>query len=584
MSNYYSAEKNVQILIFLLKAHNIKKIVISPGGTNICFVASVQQDPYFELYSSVDERSAAYIACGLAAEAGEPVAISCTGATASRNYIPGLTEAYYRKLPILAITSTRSIGQIGQNIDQVIDRTQLLNDIARKSVQIPIPRTDEDMWECNVKINTALIELRRHGGGPVHINLTTVYNPDFSVKELPRERVIHYYSYGDKFPEIPEGKVGIFVGAHVKWNGRLTEAVDNFCEKYNAVVLVDQTSNYKGQYGMWFNLILQQKMIHPAYTELELLIHMGDISASAYTRAKRVWRLHRDGEVRDTFRALQGVFEMQEEDFFTYYVEQAKERKDDTSFFGEWSHGYDNLLKKAEDAEKALPFSNAWAALQTYDKLPAGCVLHLGILNSLRCWNLFRIDNSILSYANTGGFGIDGGVSSLIGASLAQPDRLYFGVVGDLAFFYDMNSLGNRHVGRNIRLMVVNNGIGTEFKTNMNLATRAGIGEDTNKYIAAAGHYGNQSGELVRHYAEDLGFMYLAASSKNEYREKLKEFLNKDFRERSIVFEIFTKSQDETASLEILQNLETSSLGVAKNMAKNILGDDGVQKLKKLIR
>lgn len=87
MNTFYTAEKNAQILIQLMKEHGIRKVVASPGSTNICFVASIQQDPFFEIYSSVDERSAAYIACGLSAESGEPVAISCTGATASRNYI-----------------------------------------------------------------------------------------------------------------------------------------------------------------------------------------------------------------------------------------------------------------------------------------------------------------------------------------------------------------------------------------------------------------------------------------------------------------------------------------------------------------
>ena len=110
----YTVEKNVQMLIYLLKAHGIKKVIASPGTTNITFVASMQQDPYFEIYSAADERSAAYMACGLAAESGEPVVISCTGATASRNYVPGLTEAYYRKLPIVAITSAQHLGRIGQ--------------------------------------------------------------------------------------------------------------------------------------------------------------------------------------------------------------------------------------------------------------------------------------------------------------------------------------------------------------------------------------------------------------------------------------------------------------------------------------
>ncbi len=107
MDTFYTAEQNLQMLIYLMKQHGIRKVIASPGATNITFVASIQQDPYFEIYSAADERSAAYMACGLAAESGEAVALSCTGATASRNYVPGLTEAFYRKLPVLAIPSTQ---------------------------------------------------------------------------------------------------------------------------------------------------------------------------------------------------------------------------------------------------------------------------------------------------------------------------------------------------------------------------------------------------------------------------------------------------------------------------------------------
>ena len=79
MDKYYTSETHIQILIALMKAHGVRKIVVSPGTTNVCLVGSLQSDSYFEIYSSVDERSAAYIACGLAAESGEPVALSCTG-------------------------------------------------------------------------------------------------------------------------------------------------------------------------------------------------------------------------------------------------------------------------------------------------------------------------------------------------------------------------------------------------------------------------------------------------------------------------------------------------------------------------
>lgn len=185
MNTFYTSEVNTQMLIYLMKKHGVKKVVASPGTTNICFVASLQQDDFFEIYSSVDERSAAYMACGLAAECGEPVALSCTGATASRNYIPGLTEAFYRKLPVLAVTSTQHTGRIGQHVAQVIDRSNPLNDIVLTSVNIPTIHDEEDRWGYGIMLNKALLELTHRGGGPVHINLTTTYSDDFSVKRLP---------------------------------------------------------------------------------------------------------------------------------------------------------------------------------------------------------------------------------------------------------------------------------------------------------------------------------------------------------------------------------------------------------------
>lgn len=110
-NNHYTTESNVQIIVSLLKAHGIHLAVASPGTTNMCLVGSLQNDPYFTVYSSVDERSAAYMACGLSEQTGESVVLSCTGATASRNYYPGLTEAYYKKLPVIAITSHQRYGK-----------------------------------------------------------------------------------------------------------------------------------------------------------------------------------------------------------------------------------------------------------------------------------------------------------------------------------------------------------------------------------------------------------------------------------------------------------------------------------------
>lgn len=568
-----------------MKAHNVKKIIVSPGSTNITFVASLRQDPYFEMYSAPDERSAAYMACGLAAESKVPVALSCTGATASRNYVPGLTEAYYRKLPVLAITSTQHMGQIGQYIPQVIDRTECMNDIVNLSVQIPIIHDEMDAWSVNVSLNKALLELYHRGGGPVHINLTTsypIYPANFSARELPPIRTIFRIESGQGMPDLNGLRIGIFVGSHDVMNKELVEIIDKFCGIYNAVVICDHTSNYVGKYRISGSLITSQDAYISPCAEMDILLHIGYVSGAYMEfKPKEVWRINPDGEIRDTYHKLKYVFEMQEIDFFKYYVSAANSITVQDHYYREWVAEYNHLDKKVPD----LPFSNIWIARETYQRLPQDSSLHLAILNTLRAWNFCSIRDDIKTFSNTGGFGIDGLMSSLVGGALADKNHLHFQVIGDLAFFYDMNVLGNRHVSSTIRILLVNNGKGTEFRNYTHFASK--FGNEADAFIAAGGHYGNKSRELVKHYAEDLGFEYMSASSKKEYLQQVDKFCSPEIGDKPMIFEVFTTNEDEDEALKIMRNLGTTQSSLmkkaVKNAAKEVLGDKGVKSLKKIM-
>ena len=557
MENHYTNARNVQIVIALMKAHGVKKVVASPGATDMAIVASLQQDPYFEMYSSIDERSAAYMACGMAAESGEPVAITCTGATSSRNYMPGLTEAYYRQLPILAITCSRSNANIGHYVDQVTDRTQLPSDVVMESVQAQSIHCPEDEWDVMVKVNKAMIGLTRNGGGPTHINLVTASSSNFAVKEIAPVRKISLYLKEDKFPEIPQGKVGIFVGAQEKWSDELTAAVDNFCEVYNAMVICDPTSNYKGKYRILMPLLCEQAKEEVGGEQLDLMIQIGFVSSMLFKKAKVMWRVAKDGVVRDTFRKTNSIFQMSELDFFTKIV-KGKDKRENT-VYPEYKERYESLLHSLPE----LPFSNIWVAQQLSGQLPENSVLHLGIRNSLRSWGYFDIPNSVLSYCNTGGFGIDGGISSLIGASMVNQQSLFYGVFGDLLFFYDMNSLGNRDIKPNLRIIVINNGLGQEFK-NVSFPGSLLLGEDIDKFTAAKGHFACQSKTLVKDYAENLGFEYLTASNKEEFAKVYKRFITKEVTERPMLFEIFTNTKDETEAHHLTTSIELKSKVIRK--------------------
>lgn len=579
---FYTTERNVQIVLSLLKANGIKKIIASPGTTNYTLVGSVQNDPYFEVYSSVDERSAAYMACGMAAESGEPVVLSCTGATASRDYYPGMTEAFYRKLPVLAITSHQGADRIGQLVPQIIDRRNRPYDIAKYSVELPIIKDDRDESYVTMEANKAILELRRNGGGPVHINLITTYSRDFSVRELSPVRAMRRFQAWEKLPEMPKGKIAVYVGSHNRFSEKQTQAIDRFCATHDALVICDHTSGYYGKYKLLPTLVqLQANAVSP-FPMLDLMIHIGEVSAATFAGTiptKEIWRVSEDGELRDPFKKLTTVFQMSEESFFLHYSKDGEKHHE---FIEHCKELFDSIYSGIPE----LPFSNIWTAMQLSSRLPKGSLFHMGVSNTRRSWNMFHLPEGVESACNVGCCGIDGCVSSLIGASLVNPNRLCFGVVGDLTFFYDLNSLGNHHIGKNLRLMLINNGVGAEFR--LSIHPCSAFGEDANRYMAAGGHFGNKSHELVKHYAEDLGFHYLSANNKEEFLEVLKEFTSPKLSDKSMILEVFTRHEDESEALARMSNIEVDAVVKAKaslkNAVRSMLSSEAKAMIKKVIK
>ena len=563
----YTDERNILILISLLKKHGIKTVIASPGTTNISFVASVQSDPFFSVISCVDERSAAYIACGMAAETNEPVVLTCTGATASRNYAPGLTEAFYRKLPIVAVTATQHLGRVGQNVPQVLDRSTQFADLVKKSIQLHEVHTDEDAWACNVSVNDALLEMFRNGGGPVHINMVTSYSNIFNESALPAERKISRINASEELPAIAYDKVAIFIGAHKRIEKKLQSQIEEFCEKYNGVVLCDHPSGYDGKYKIIPNLVTVQSTT-ANLKNIDFLIDLGEVSGIyADLRPKEVWRVSEDGDIKDTFRKLTNIFAMPEESFFAAYNAKKTSRVQ-TSYYDEWKKKRDSLDEKL--SKKELPFSNIWITRQIAPKLKAGDIAHLAILNTLRSWDFCESSPGVRFYSNTGGFGIDGILSTALGNSLVTDNKV-FCFIGDLAFFYDLNSIGNKNLKNNLRILLVNNGCGTEFHNfNHRAAKVSSSCKLSPEFFAADGHYGNKSSNLVKHYAEDLGFHYLSASSKEEFLEQIDGFVSAKS-DKPLLFEVFTNDYEESDALKEVCNLDKSPKTMTKKLIKKII-------------
>lgn len=239
---------------------------------------------------------------------------------------------------------------------------------------------------------------------------------------------------------------------------------------------------------------------------------------------------------------------MTEEDFFEYYISSHNRGHESNDYYNVCLSVYNNISSSIPE----LPFSNAWVVKTISKSLPDNSVVHIGILNSSRSWHYFDVNTDVEFYSNSGTYGIDGIMSAFLGSCLSTPSRLHYLFIGDLSFFYDINSLGNKHFPKNARIILVNNGCGAEFKIFHNSAYE--LGDSANDYISAMGHFGNKSKRLVKDFAKNLNFEYISASTKEEFEMHLSKFFE-PINDKSIIFEVFTDHKNENKALELLSSI-----------------------------
>ena len=162
--------KNIAYNIaWYLHSYGIRDIVVSPGSRNAAIIDALANGPFsFKLHYVVDERQAAFVALGTAVASTRPVAMVCTSGTAMLNYAPALAEAYYSRIPLVAITADRPADVIDQRDSQTIRQAHALDEVVRRSVDIA-----DDMPAAYARrlIQDALITCNRAFPGPVHINV-----------------------------------------------------------------------------------------------------------------------------------------------------------------------------------------------------------------------------------------------------------------------------------------------------------------------------------------------------------------------------------------------------------------------------
>lgn len=580
----YTHILNVQILISLLKEFNIKEIVMAPGGSDIPLIHSIENDDFFNCYSIVDERSLVYFAMGIAQHKRTPVVCICTSGTAVSNFLPGITEAFYQDVPIIAITADKNPNRLNQLETQKTDQN-IFSTVCKKVVNLPVIRCKEEQWLCERLVNEALLELNHHGTGPVQINIPiigkiSVFNKQSlpKVKKISRVDINAPKSKWEECRKIIENKkrILIIVGENIYFSDKDINNIELFFEKYNCAISVEHLSNLKckGTLRTYALTDANDKNIFELIKP-DLVVSMGNNFASAvmkpflrrYSGQCVHWQIDSAGRIRDMFNSLEIVFECSVGQFFEKINENAN-CKNNMEYYNEIKKCIDKI--NIEDVD----FSDFWVVKKIAEVIPENAVLHTGILNSTRLMQYFDIPNSVINYSNVGALGIDGCLSSFMGQAIST-DELAYCILGDLSYFYDMNATGIRNVKNNVRIILLNNGGGAEFHY---LVGKNNI-KTINDYISA------EHQNIAMGWVQSLNYDYYSVRNKADFENIIPLITNKS--EKPIFVEVFTKMEDDTKVIKDFYSKIRLSVGGTKSKikdtVKSFLTDEQKMMAKKML-
>lgn len=580
----YSSLRHVQYLIAGLKEKKIKHIVISPGNSHNAIVRSVEDDSFFKTYSIVDERSAAFFALGLIQELNNPVAIVCTAGTAALNFLSGTTEAYRRNMPLIAITADKLPIYIDQNEDQMINQSVFFDSITKFQVSLPIINDKKDEWYCKRILSEVFLHINDKNTGPVQINVPIeegmlAIGKSFTCSKLPFISLIDKVEvdssdaiWSDKIKLLQNKRVAILCGQN--WVRSLIdeEILEEVYRKLNCIIVVDNLANINCQ-GTVNSSIMATVWDRTFLPDIVITLGGNFVSNVKYILKKNEneylhWDVNNSGKVMDQFRHLSTIFEMSENSFLSKIVEYSSYNN---------SEYFEYISERCSLFEiPRFEFSIAYSVQKLIENLPDNSVLNIGNSTSIRISQYFPIDKGINVYCNRGINGIDGTVSTFIGQSAATK-KLSFIIVGDLAFFYDMNALWNKYVGSNVRILLINNQGASLFHINQGLENYPKLNSNV-----AAEHFTS-----AKAWCESLGFQYLSAGDEYKFEENLKVFVSGKS-DKPIIFEVFTKKEIDAKVYNsfIKKNKQLSGdyKDKMKDSIKSVLGGKNVKRLKDLMR
>lgn len=516
-------------LAALLSAHGVRRAVVSPGSRNAPLIVALNRQPDIALTEVVDERSAAFVALGMAVRSGEPVAICCTSGSALLNYAPALAEAFYRHVPLIAVSADRPSEWIDQADSQTMRQCGALSSVTKKCVDLAVDMSDA---VSDRLVNEAVLSALQEPRGPVHINVQLAPPLGRTEEAEVGPRVIRMMEpRGDlRYEQVRAlgeelcGRRILIVAGGCAPSPRLHRALGRVASMPDVVVIGEPTSNLhvRGLVGDVDSLLasVTDDVAGSFYPDVVVSFGLPVVSTRlkswlrAAPESMEHWALGYDSLTADTFRHLTMRINTDPAVFLSQLAGALKAGA--TGYRESVAGAYLTAVGRRNDLLGRMPWSD-FMAVGRLLRLAGRKGWDVELSNGMTVRYAALFDNSGIHRmsANRGISGIEGSTSTAVGAALASQHPTLL-ITGDTSAFYDIAGLASTDLPSGFRIAIIDNGGGNIFRIVANTRSL----DEREQFLACHKSVGVSWADVARSYRLD----FFEASSFVEFDSVAAEF------------------------------------------------------------
>lgn len=538
----------------LLYQKGITDVLVCPGSRSAPLTLAVARHPSLRVRVMADERSAGFVALGIAQQSQHPVAIICTSGSAVYNLAPAVVEAFFQQVPLLLLTADRPHEWLYQQDGQTIDQVGLFGSHVKRHYDLPADYAHADArWFIERSLNEAIMLSRLAPAGPVHINVplrepfyptateSFQYGPVRIIDTLPTQATLSVQTWHELLGEWDQSERIVIAVGQLPRDPALLNILRKMGDEWEIPIVGEITSNipvnelFITHTDTYLTLLSNEKsnQLLP-----DLLVTIGHSfltrnlktffrqKSSDDARPRRHWHIQPGASrIQDSFQSLTTLIPVEPVPFLEKLFAdldyqrflQGEDEDDSRTFLNDWQ-AIDRKAARLVAQTLSQPEAplTDWSAIQlVLEQLPENSVLQLANSMPVRYANLCGVSDGqqIRVSANRGVSGIDGCLSTAVGAALAT-DQLVTLLIGDVAFFYDRNALWSAPVPPNLRIVLLNNDGGHIFR----------MIDGSSQQPELETYFETPHGYTARNTAADANLPYQVCDSRQILRTLLPDF------------------------------------------------------------